>query len=117
MNSRSKGKRGELELCKWLRDNWDVSTRRGQQFCGANGDADVVGLPGLHIECKRVEALNVSNAIRQAVTDARKGETPVVFHRRNNDQWLITIRASDAFEFAECMAGVAGRPFFPRGDQ
>lgn len=114
MNSRRKGKRGELELCKWLRDNWDVDVRRGQQFCGANGDADITGVTGLHIECKRVEALNISKAILQAVTDARRGETPAVFHRRSGDQWLITIRASDAFQFSECIAGVKGTPIFPR---
>lgn len=49
MNSREKGKRGELELAKLLRD-CGFDTRRGQQYSGANGDADVVGLPGIHIE-------------------------------------------------------------------
>ena len=56
MNSREKGKRGERELAGELRRH-GYDARRGQQYCGANGDADVVGLPGLHIECKRVERL------------------------------------------------------------
>lgn len=66
MNSRDKGKRGELELAKVLR-GYGYDTRRGQQYCGANGDADVVGLPGIHIECKRVERLNLDDAMAQAV--------------------------------------------------
>lgn len=56
MNSREKGKRGERELAGELRRH-GYDARRGQQYCGANGDADVVGLSGLHIECKRVERL------------------------------------------------------------
>lgn len=54
MNSRQKGARGERELAKVLR-SYGYETRRGQQYCGANGDADVMGLPGIHIECKRVK--------------------------------------------------------------
>ena len=50
-NSRAKGKAGERELAKKLRE-FGVDARRGQQYSGANGDADVVGLQGVHIECK-----------------------------------------------------------------
>ena len=42
-NSRAKGARGELELSNLLKQ-YGYSTRRGQQYCGSNGDADVVGL-------------------------------------------------------------------------
>lgn len=54
MNSNRKGKEGERELANLLKSH-GYDCRRGQQFCGSNGDADVVGLPGIHIECKRVE--------------------------------------------------------------
>lgn len=47
----------ERELANLLKDRYGYDCRRGQQFCGSNGDADVVGLPGIHIECKRVEKL------------------------------------------------------------
>ena len=50
-SQREKGKRGERELAGRLRDH-GYDCRRGQQFCGASGDADVTGLPGIHIECK-----------------------------------------------------------------
>ena len=97
MNSRSKGKKGELELAKELR-KYGFDTRRGQQYCGANGDADVVGLPGMHIECKRVERLNVENAMRQAEADAKKGEIPVVMHRANREEWKVTLRLKNFME-------------------
>ena len=56
MNSRRKGAEGERELARVLQE-YGFDSRRGQQYCGANGDADVVGLQGVHIECKRVEKL------------------------------------------------------------
>ena len=90
MNSRRKGKRGELELCRKLRE-YGYSCSRSVQYCGANGDADVVGLPGIHIECKRVERLNLAEAMYQAERDARPGELPAVFHRRNGEPWLVTM--------------------------
>lgn len=90
MNSRAKGKRGELELSRALRE-YGYSCRRSVQYSGANGDADVVGLPGIHIECKRVERLDLPGAMAQAKRDARPGELPAVFHRRNREGWLVTM--------------------------
>ena len=96
INSRSKGKKGELELAKKLRD-YGYDCRRGQQYCGANGDADVVGLPGIHIECKRVERLDLYGAMAQAIADS-KGKMPVVMHRKNHCHWLVTMRLADWIE-------------------
>ena len=86
--SRNKGKVGERELAKKLRDlGWDA--RRGQQYSGATGEADVIGLPGVHIECKRVEAFRLWDALAQSKSDARDGELPVVMHRKNNCEWVV----------------------------
>ena len=71
MNSRQKGARGERELSRKLKE-YGYDCRRGQQYCGANGDADVIGLPGIHIECKRVERLNIDDAMLQAIRDRRQ---------------------------------------------
>ena len=90
MNSRQKGKRGELEAARVLRED-GYETRRGQQYSGAAGDADVVGLPGIHLEIKRVEKLNISEAMKQSIRDARDGELPVVMHRKNKETWLVTM--------------------------
>ena len=94
MNSRAKGKAGELELAQLLRA-YGYTARRGQQYSGANGDADVVGLQGVHIECKRVERLNIDNAMQQSINDARELELPVVMHRRNGKRWLVTMTLDD----------------------
>lgn len=93
MNSRQKGKRGELELAKVLRD-YGFDARRGQQFKGGADSPDVTGLPGLHIECKRVERLNIYEAMEQSTRDAGD-QIPVVISRKNGKQWLITFRLSD----------------------
>ena len=94
MNSREKGKKGELELAQILRA-YGFEARRGQQFSGANGDPDVIGIPGCHIECKRVERLNIYEAMAQSINDARVGETPVVMHRKNREEWLVSMRLGD----------------------
>lgn len=94
MNSRAKGKAGELELARVLKAH-GIDARRGQQYSGANGDADVVGLEGHHIECKRVEKLNLYDAVKQSKRDARFGELPVVMHRKNREEWLITMTLED----------------------
>lgn len=94
MNSRDKGKRGELDAAKLLKKH-GYDARRGQQFSGANGDADVVGLPGIHIEVKRVEKLNIDNALDQAIRDKRAAEIPIVLHRKNRSVWKVTMRFED----------------------
>ncbi len=98
---REKGKRGERELANILKD-YGYDCRRGQQYCGSNGDADVVGLPGIHIECKRVERLNLYDAMKQAVDDTEAEKLsfieeiyPSVFHRRSRGSWLVTMRMDD----------------------
>lgn len=97
MNSKVKGNKGERELAAILREH-GYNTRRGQQFSGANGDADVVGLPGIHIEVKRVERLNIYEAMQQSIRDARSGEMPTVFHRRNRKGWLVTMPLEEWIE-------------------
>ena len=98
INSKQKGKAGELEfsnLCK----KHGFNTRRSQQYCGINNDADVVGLDGIHIEVKRVERLNISDAIGRAERDKKDDEIAIVAHRKNREDWLITMKAEDWFKF------------------
>ena len=94
INSKAKGSAGERELSHILSE-YGYEVRRGQQYCGANGDADCIGLPGIHIECKRAERLNIYDAMAQAKSDAKDDEIPAVFHRRNHDEWKVTLRLSD----------------------
>lgn len=106
MNSRDKGKRGELELAHWLAERGH-DARRGQQFSGGDDSPDVVcpSLAHIHIECKRVEAGNPYVWLAQAIRDAGPQKIPVVFHRRNDAEWVVVLRAADAL------------PFFAAGNQ
>jgi|TARA_R100000084_G_scaffold109181_2_gene74450 hypothetical protein len=105
-NSRAKGARGERYFANWLRENFGLKARRGQQYCGANGDADVVGgFPNTHCECKFVEKLNIQNAIEQAVKDCGDN-IPYVAHKKNRSELLITIRAKDLKEFSKSVVSV-----------
>lgn len=104
MNSRNKGADGERELAKILRE-YGYDAHRGQQYSGFQGDPDVVGLPGIHIECKRVERLNLDAAMEQSRRDARKGEVPVVIHRRNRKPWVVTMDLADWIEMYKIARG------------
>lgn len=109
MNSRAKGARGERELAKVLRDNGFPDARRGQQFKGSPESPDVIALDGIHIECKRVERLNVSEAMAQAKRDA--GElVPIVAHRKNGEQWLVTMELVNWLDLYKAWKGVKNEP-------
>lgn len=99
MNSRTKGKRGEREFAALLREH-GYDARRGQQFSGSPDSPDVVSdaLAWLHVEVKRVQNLNLTDACVQAEGDSG-GKPWVVAHRRNHAPWLITMRAETFFQF------------------
>ena len=96
LNSRQKGKGGELEACQILRELFGWVAQRSQQFCGRGGDADikVAQTPGLFWEIKRQEKLEVHKAMRRASEDSGR-QCPVLMHRRNRSEWLLTIRLID----------------------
>ena len=93
VNSRQKGKRGELAACELLR-RFGFRAKRGQQHAGGAESPDVVhNIDGWHIEVKWVQALNVRQAMAQAARDAGQDKTPCVLHKRNGEGWLVTIPA------------------------
>ena len=104
-NSRQKGKRGELALAKILNGH-GYHTRRSAQYCGANGDADVVGLEGIHIECKVVERLNIQEAMEQAEHDRKIDRIPCVFHKKNRHGWMVTLQLEDFLDLYEKWIGI-----------
>jgi hypothetical protein len=95
INSRDKGKRGELELAAYLRDAGYAGAKRGQQFKGSPDSPDVAGLPGHHVECKRVEALQLYPALAQACRDASAVSIPLVVHRKNDQEWVAILKLDD----------------------
>lgn len=70
------------------------AVRNDQTFIGGKENPDI-GLPGLHVEVKRVEALKLAAAITQAADDAAPGTLPVVMHRRNRGEWTAIMRLDD----------------------
>lgn len=96
--SQRKGADGERELAAVLRDYGFDITRGGSLSFGEV--PDLSGLPGVHIEVKRVERLNIMEAMEQAVRDSEDFQdgAPAVFHRRNRCPWLVTMRLDDWVE-------------------
>ena len=106
MNSKQKGGRGEREFAALCREEGYDHAQRGQQFSGGIDSPDVKGLPHVHVEVKRVERLNIHEAMKQAVRDSGGKAIPIVAHRRNRDNWLITMPATDWFQlYREWEAG------------
>ena len=103
VNSKQKGARGERELAKILREYGYEGAKRSQQYCGANGDADVIdALPGIHIECKRTEKLKLYDAVEQAKNDSKGTQhLPAVFHRKNKGEWVVIMPLEDWMKLYE----------------
>lgn len=96
VNSRQKGKRGELEWRDILREHGWPEARRGQQYSGDPDAPDVVGGPeGFHCEVKVREVHNAWEWMEQAEHDSGGRAVPYVAMKRNNKQWLVVLRATD----------------------
>jgi len=103
MNSRDKGKRGEREWAAYLTE-LGFDARRGVQYHGGPDSPDICGgIPGTHAEVKRVERLNIHDAIQQAQDDSGGTLIPYVAHRRNRSEWLVTLRARDIIRLAQLL--------------
>ena len=99
VNSKQKGKRFELKLASLFRE-YGYNARRTAQYCGNSGDAsDVVGLPG---------RMELYDWMAQAKRDAEgTGKYPVVFHKKNNANILVTMEFQDFMEiYREWEAGM-----------
>ena len=95
ISQQRKGADGERELAAVLRSYGYEIERGGSLSFGEV--PDLSGLPGVHIEVKRVERLNVPEAMQQAVRDSERFSDglPALFHRRNRQPWLVTLRLED----------------------
>ena len=92
--SKTKGKVGEREVAALLRE-FGFDGARGVQYQGGTDSADVNGLPGHHIEVKRVERFDLEAAMDQARNDAAGAAVPVVFHRKSKRDWVVVLDAKD----------------------
>jgi len=89
VNSREKGKRGERIVASVCRYH-GYPARRGQQYCGLDGDGDVSGLPGFFVEVKFRQQLNLDDALTKATVEA-DGAIPIVVHKKDGEKLKVTM--------------------------
>lgn len=96
--SARKGADGERELAAILRGHGYDIQRGGSLSFGEV--PDLSGLPGIHCEVKRCEALRLSEWMEQARRDAEKfGDgAPAVFFRRSRSPWCVVMELPDWLE-------------------
>lgn len=98
MNSKAKGKRGELYVVNKFKE-YGYECNRTAQYKGNTGRADdIEGIDYIHCEVKFVENLNISKAIGQAVRDSKESKReafPTVFHKKSREDLLVTMRFED----------------------
>lgn len=118
-SQRDKGKVGEREVAKILQEHGWSDARRGQQYHGGGDSPDVIGIPGLHFEVKRVEKLNLKSAIKQSESDAADNEIPAVVHRKSREPWYVTLPFEDFLKFVKGaqMASYEGCCHWPRANK
>ena len=100
INSKQKGKSGELEFAHECQKYGFENDHRNAQTNGKleHSLADCEGLDGIHIEVKRVEKLNIDVAMEQSIRDLttkKEKKLPVVFHRKNRKPWKATMLFED----------------------
>lgn len=94
VNSNNKGKRGEREFVKYLKEQ-GYQARRGQQYQGSPDSPDVISdLTHIHFEVKRTEKLQLDKSLKQATEDAGD-KIPVLAHKKNRGQWVAILRMDD----------------------
>lgn len=94
--SKRKGKNYELEIAGILKEQ-GYDCRRTSQYCGNTEESsDVIGLEGIHIECKRYASKGWNYEwMEQAKRDAKEGNLPAVFHRTDRHENLVTMTLKD----------------------
>jgi hypothetical protein len=105
--SREKGKVGEREAARFIAEHWGFAARRSQQRAGGADSQDLEGeehgvpvIPGLHLEVKRDERRTPYQALVQCLHDRTGDHTPAVLHRRNRQEWQVTVFAADLPDLA-----------------
>ena len=107
---REKGKRGEREASKAIQQHLGVAARRGQQYCGSPDSPDVItSIDGVAIEVKRCETVAIHRWMDKAVADS-PGDVPVIIHRKNNTDWLVTLRLGDVNGFYKRLVAAQASP-------
>lgn len=101
MNSRTKGKRGELELCKAFRSLGLLAERTVQhEGRGSSGDVRIFGAR-IHTEGKRRRRLTVQQFMDQALADSAPHQVPLVVMRQDGGKFLAMFQLHELWELIE----------------
>lgn len=87
INSRNKGRAGEQEIARILRDELNIEVTRNWQQQAAQGGVDIIGIPGWAIEVKRAKKFSKDWWTQTAAQAARTGENPVLIYRLDYQTW------------------------------
>lgn len=101
INSRQKGKAGELEASRYLSQLFKLPVRRGCQYRGGPDSPDVEGIAGVYIEVKRRQRLHLETALSKAACEAAQDDVPIVLHRADRERWKLTLFGDDLPRFVE----------------
>tara|TARA_B100001057_G_scaffold25136_1_gene23177 strand:- start:2968 stop:3396 length:429 start_codon:yes stop_codon:yes gene_type:complete len=117
--SKRKGDNYERELAAYINDKVGTKSFRAPLSGGGNvgmsGGADLLGVPELFVEAKRVERLNFHDALRQAERNAEKtgsSETPIVINRKNRQPTgdsLCLVRLDEFLKFYKAYLVLEGQ--------
>lgn len=115
-NAKRKGSEGEREAAHALNAVLPhAKARRAQQFAGHHTAADLVceGLDGVMVEVKRRQSMNIHKVMSESVQHCKDGVLPMILHRKDNEQWLMTIRLEDLPLALKKLKGINGTKTIP----
>ena len=94
MNSKAKGKRGELEARDYVRQHWFAPQCIRSAQAGGAFAADLLHAgENLHVEVKRRQRIAATHFMRQAEQDCGDMDVPVVLMREDKyPSWLVVMR-------------------------
>jgi len=92
--ARRKGKVGELEVVRLLRDGGWPYAHRSSRGTAQKGDIEK-GPAAAVIEVRRREALSVPAAMREVIGRCESHELPLLIHRSSRSPWLVTMELDE----------------------
>jgi hypothetical protein len=96
-SARSKGKRGELELCKILSQALSIPVRRVPLSGAMEGHKGDLEVPGLHVEVKRAETWHLAEWIRQ-MEDQSGDKMGALMFRKSRSPWYCLMTLNEWLE-------------------
>lgn len=111
INSRQKGAGHEREVSRELNETLGLETERGARN-GVFGADDVIGMPGVHVECKRRKGIAALRWLEQSIRDSGD-DIPIVVMREDRGKNIVMVQLADLVRLAEAVAGMTGRPVYP----